>query len=81
VTVSAFGQACLDQIGATVSAKECEVLAKAWQRAAEAIRGHEYGEITVIDGDGDEILAIGLDYKNIPFDEKNGLPPLEKFEA
>lgn len=81
VSVAAFGQGCLDAEGSTVSGNECEAMAQAWLRAADAIRNREYGEITVEDDDGDELLAIGIDYENVPFDMEKGLPPLAKFKV
>ena len=53
----------------------------AWSRVAQAIRAREYGKVTVIDEDGDEILYVGLDYGNISFDMKKGLPLIKQFYA
>jgi hypothetical protein len=81
VSVDVFGQSCLDSPGITLSAEECDAIAEAWIRAARAIRAGQYGKVTALDCDGDEMLYVGIDYRNIPFDEEKGLPLIEEFKS
>jgi hypothetical protein len=69
----------LDQV--TLSPNECDALAAAWLRAGPAMRAHEYSKITVIDDEGDEILEVGIDYKNTSFDMEDRLPLLQQFNS
>jgi hypothetical protein len=81
VAVTAFGQMCLDNIGATITEAEAVALGAAWIRVGTAIREHQYGKVLVTDRDGDEILYVGMDYKTFPFDMKRGLPLLQEFKC
>lgn len=81
VFVMVFGEGVLDAPNAFVSAEECDAMAKAWSRAAEAIRSREYGKVRAFDSDGDEMLEVGLDYKAIEFDDVKGLPLIAEFKT
>lgn len=79
ITVSVFGCSALENPDATLSAEECEAMAKAWSRAALAIRMREYGEVIANDIDGDDMLCVTLDYDSIEHDAKQGYPTIARF--
>lgn len=81
VSVIIFGMGALDGANGYMSPEECEAMAAAWTRAAEAIRGREYGKVQAMDSDGDEMLDIGMDYKTVEFDDVKGLPLLGRYET
>lgn len=80
ISVSVFGQACLDRIDATVTSEECDAMAAAWSRASLAIGCGKGGKVTALDADGDEMLWIGIAFKGTPFDEKEGLEMIQEYK-
>lgn len=80
INVIVFGNDCVSEPGAQVTAAECTAIAAVFVAAAEAINEGKHGEIFCKPEGYEMVLAaVGIDQGG-EFDEVNGLPTLEEIK-